>query len=371
VSRGADRALKPEERQDERHEIRVRADLLEQFTIRVLESAGLSTLDAVETAHGLVEANLCGVDSHGVMRLRQYVDCLQGGEINPRADVRVVNCEGAVALLDADGGYGYRPSNLAVDLLVERARELGAAFVGVRNSHHFGMAALYTRRGAAAGMVTFVWTNSSARIAPWGATGAVTGNNPLSWAVPRRPPLPPIVLDTALTTVAFGKIRLAHVEGRSEIPAGWGLSSDGRPTTSAAEAFASGLLAPIGEYKGYGLSLIGELVAGVMTGSPFGTSSKPHSNPLGGVGHIFLGVDPSRFVSAEAFADGVDQLVEEIRGARRDAGAEVYLPGEIEDRTRSERLRRGIPLFPLLVDVLVELGAGAGAPTDFLAGPGG
>ena len=334
--------------------VTVPAKELEDFADRILTAAGLAPADARAAAFGLVEANLRGVDSHGVLRLIQYTASLAAGDVSARPRVRVIMRGGAAALIDAGGGYGYRPSGLAVDEAVDRAREYGIGVAGVRNSHHFGMAALYTARGARAGMITFAWTNASPRIAPPESTSAVSGNNPLSWAVPRAAPHPPIVLDMALTSVAFGKIRLAHAEGRP-IPADWGLDRHGRATTDAAEAFASGLLGPIGAHKGYGLSLIGEILAGCLTGSPFGLDSNSHANPGGGVGHLFAAIRPDVFGDQAAFEARVEALVKQVKAIRTAGGGQARLPGEIEDGIAAARRRDGVPLSDALHEQLMAL----------------
>jgi LDH2 family malate/lactate/ureidoglycolate dehydrogenase len=311
--------------------------------------------DAQAAARGLVSANVNGVDSHGVLRLSQYVASLAAGDINATPDVVVTRNDGPTASVDADGGYGYRPSFLAADILCDIVSRFGVGVVGVGNSHHFGMAGLYTRYIASRGFIALAWTNASAKIAPTGSVTPTLGNNPLSWAVPRRAPEPPIVLDMALSTVAFGKIRLARAEGRP-IPSDWGLDAQGAPTTDAEIAFQAGMLAPIGGYKGYGLSLVGEVLAGCMTGSPFGIRGEPHGNVRGGVGHFFMAVRPDLFVSMDDFEASVDQLVADVRAAEVAVpGGSVYLPGEIEAATSGVRTSGGIPISAELAAQLVDL----------------
>jgi LDH2 family malate/lactate/ureidoglycolate dehydrogenase len=159
----------------------------------------------------------------------------------------------------------------------------------------------------------------------------------------------------ALSTVAFGKIRLARAEGRA-IPGDWGLDAAGQPTTDAETAFQAGMLAPIGGYKGYGLSVIGEILAGCMTGSPFGLTAAPHANSRGGVGHFFMALRPDLFVTTQDFDASVDALVRDIRAAKTTAeNAAVYLPGEIEATVRAERLADGVPISAELAAQLVDL----------------
>lgn len=325
----------------------------------MLHACGLPAEDAEAAASCLVFANLRGVDSHGVLRLMQYARALAEGEINARPQVRLLQRRGAVALVDADGGYGFRPTRMAMAAAMEAARQFGLGAAGVRNSHHFGMAATYVLPAAAAGLVGMLYTTTEPLIAPPGGVKARVGNNPYAIAVPGDPP---IVLDMALSRVALGRIRLAAAEGRP-IPEGWAYDGGGRPTADAAEALRAGLLAPVGDYKGYGLSVIAEILAGVMTGSPFGLSARAHARREGGVGHLALAIDPSFFGDVSAFAAGVGRLAEEIYGVPRAEGTDaVYLPGDIERGVLAQRQRDGIPVSDELAGQLDTLADGLGVP---------
>lgn len=328
---------------------------LRKLAERILRAAGLDPDDAAVTADCLVAANLRGVDTHGVFRLAQYVETLRRDEVNPRPQIRVVERRGATALVDADGGYGFCPSLLAAEVAVEIASSMGVGVVGVRNSHHFGMAAIYTMRVSEARMIGIVTTTGSPVMAPPGGARPVVGNNPISCTVPRQAPHPPIVLDMALSEVAFGKIRVAAVEGRP-IPPGWAYDSHGRPTTDPVEALRVGMLAPVGRHKGYGLSVIAEVLAGVLTGSPFGTDSDAHGHREGGVGHLVMAINPSYFVEMSRFYDGVERLVAQIKAVPPSEGGEgVYLPGEPEWNTSQVRRREGIPLSDKVAERLAAL----------------
>lgn len=333
----------------------VDAASLERFAADILKAAGLRDEDAAVNASCLILANLRGIDSHGVLRLIQYVNSIKSGQINPRPDVRVVSRRGVTGIVDADGGYGFRPSNIAMDLAVEIAGELGVGMVAVRNSHHYGMGAIYPMRAAEKGFVGFITTTSQPILSPPGGRRPVVGNNPIAWAVPRREPHPPIVLDMALSQVAFGRIRLAAAEGRP-IPEGWAFDSRGLPTTDAAEALKTGLLAPVGGHKGYGLSVISELIAGVMTGSPFALNSHAHAHAQGGVGHLVMAIHPGFFVDEQEFYQQVEELVSQIKSVPLAEGADaVYLPGEIEQMTYEQRSRDGIPVSDELAAKLTGL----------------
>jgi LDH2 family malate/lactate/ureidoglycolate dehydrogenase len=328
---------------------------LRAFAERVLRAAGLAEDQALATAEGLTFANLRGVDSHGLVRLPQYTASIRESGINPAPSVRIAARDGATALVDADGGYGFAPTLLAADTAVELARRHRIGLAGVRDSHHFGMGATYVLRVAEAGFVGWLTTTSAPVMAPTGGASPLLGNNPIAFAIPRRPPHPPIVLDMALSEVAYGRIRLAVAEGRP-IPPTWALDAQGRPTTDAQAALAARLLAPVGGYKGYGLAVISEVLAGVLTGSPFAADAAAHGRREGGVGHVVLALDPAMFVSRQVFDEGIEALVDQIKAVPLAAGAdEILLPGEPEQRTLAQRRANGVPVSPELASVLEHL----------------
>lgn len=334
----------------------VHASVLQSFAIRVLDAIGLPEDAAEVTARCLVYANLRGVDSHGVMRLVQYSESISRGDVNPRPPIEVVSRHGSTALIDAGGGYGFAPTLMAADLAVELAVEHGVGLVGVRNSHHFGMAATYSERAAAAGMIGITTTNTGPVMAPIGGIKATLGNNPIAFAIPRRSPHPPIVFDMALSATAFGKIRLAAAEGRS-IPLGWAYDIQGRPTTDAALALKAVLLAPMGGHKGYGLAFVLDVLTGILTGSRFGANADGHLYPEGGVGHLVIVFQPDLFIPREQFLDSVEGLIQEVKSVPlADGSDEIHIPGDIEYAVIARREREGIPISAELFGQLLKLG---------------
>jgi L-2-hydroxycarboxylate dehydrogenase (NAD+) len=334
---------------------RVSSETLRQFAFRILVEAGLTEDDARDTAACLVHADLRAVGTHGVFRLMQYADSIAAGEINLKPNVRIVRKAGAAWLVDADGGYGYRPTFMAIDNAVAIAREQGIGCVGVRNSHHFGMAAAFVLRAADAGAIGFVTTNSLATIAPTGGSRGVAGNNPYAFAIPRGGGRRPIVVDIALTDAKFGGVPLAAAAGRPLGP-GLALDADGRPTVDAQAALRSGLLTSIGGPKGYGLAVVAEILAGALTGSPVGRDSHSHRHASGGVGHLAIAIQPDVFISREAFDVAVENLCSQIADTPPvDPGVGVHVPGELGWQTFDRRQRDGIPLPQALYDELNHL----------------
>jgi LDH2 family malate/lactate/ureidoglycolate dehydrogenase len=329
---------------------------LEAFAAETLGAMGMPLEHAALTARCLLEADARGMPGHGVLRLVQYADSIAAGDVRAAPEVRVVQREGARALIDAGGGYGYVPTMLACDLAVDLAAEHGLAVVGVRDSHHFGMAGLYAERLAEAGLASLVLTNAQPIMAPPGVAAPVVGNNPLAIGAPRAAPHPPLVLDMAMSQTALGRIRLAAAEGRP-IPEGWALDETGSPTTDAARALAASLLAPMGAHKGLALALMVDVLAGVLTGSPAGVEADAHGNADGGVGHLVVALRPGLFVGREAYEAALERMLDGVR-AQGDA---VVLPGDPELRARERSEREGIAVSSELAERLRALAERLGA----------
>jgi LDH2 family malate/lactate/ureidoglycolate dehydrogenase len=326
----------------------VRASCLIDFATSILTGVGMRVEDAKLASECLVEANLSGVDGHGVMRLPQYVSSITRGAINLEPVVRVVRASGATALLDADGGYGFAPTRLAVDMAISLAHASGIGAVGVTNSHHFGMAALYVRRAAASRCIGICTTNGRPVLAPPGGLSPVVSNNPVAIGVPRDDADAPFVVDLAFSESSWGKISLAAAEGRS-IPNGWAFDRAGRHTTNPADALASEMLAPIGGHKGYALALALDALAGALTGSNVGASADGHGS---GCGHLVIAVDPSFLAGNARFKAGMRSLADDIYAVPLRGGGMAHVPGDGAAALRVERAAKGIPISQQLLTSL-------------------
>lgn len=325
----------------------VRSARLRRFADEALRRAGLPRKDAALVADSLVEANLRGVDSHGVGRLfPAYIRKLQSGQVNPRPRLRVLRDRGATALLDGDDGMGQVVAAAAMDLAIRKARRAGVAAVGVRRSSHCGAAAYFAMRALPHGMIGIAMTSGTSNaMAPWGGTTPLLSNNPVAVAIPAGRRLP-VVLDMAMSVVARGKIVLAAQAGQP-IPPDWALTADGEPTTDP-EAALAGLLRPIGDYKGAGLALVVGILTAILTGAAFGREirgfyenlSDPHNT-----GHLMLALRVAHFMPLAAFRHRMDAVVDELKASRLAAGATaILLPGEPELLTVRRRRREGIPV---------------------------
>ncbi|WP_327693198.1 Ldh family oxidoreductase [Streptomyces sp. NBC_00459] len=314
------------------------ADLLE-FATAATEAHGVPPADARLLADTLVTAELWGHPSHGMLRLPWYLDRLASGATTAVAAPQTVSDNGAVLVVDGHDGLGQVLTDRAVTWGVERARLHGISAVAVRNSGHFGTAAYFTRKAAEEGCVALLATNASPAMAPWGGTEKRVGTNPWSIAAPggRHGT---VVMDIANTAVARGKIY--HAKERGEpIPKGWAADADGVPTTDPRRA-VEGLILPMAGHKGYAISFMFDVLAGVLTGSAFGSAVVGPYQPTGrsGVGHLLICVDIASMADPDEFGARMEALVEETKSTPVAPGtAEVFVPGEPEVRT-AERLRR-------------------------------
>lgn len=318
---------------------------LRAFCARSLECAGARSGDAIVTADGLIAADLRGVHSHGALRVGIYVDRLRAGSINPAAELRILRDSGAVVVADAQAGPGIAMAIRAMDLAIARSRMHGIGTVSLRNANHCGMLAFFAMRALPAGAVGIAASNGDSLVAPWGARSKFLGTNPLAVAVPAKEE-PPLVLDMATSVVAHGRIKGAADRGET-IPPDWAVDAAGRPTTDPAQALAGALL-PFGGFKGSGISILIDLLAGLLPGGRSAPEVVPLYQRLGepqGIGQLFMALHVDAFDTLEAYTRRVDETQRRIRALPPAAGAErVMLPGELEYLRAQDYQAHGIPL---------------------------
>ena len=343
-------------------DVKVAAAMLSSLCQALLEAADLPAKDAALAAAAIVEADLRGVPSHGVRLLPDYLERLRAGGLNSRPHLRVVREGPGVALLDGDHGMGHVVACRAMDLAIAKARACGIGACATFHSNHFGIAAFYAMRALDQGMIGFCTTNSVAVIPPPGGAAGRVGNTATAYALPAGEE-PPVVLDAAMSVAARSRI-LLHAERGQPIPDGWALDRQGRPTTDA-RAAAEGWLLPAGEHKGFGLALLWDALAGVLSGARFGTQvvrPQPHEHTE--IGHFMLAVDISYFGEVDAFRRRVDTVVRTIRETPPLTGVDaVHAPGEHSQALRQRRLAQGVPLPPAVVQRLNRAAAQLGVDT--------
>jgi len=343
------------------------ADELTSFGIEVLTSLGVPEDDARLVSDSLVTADLWGHPSHGMLRLSWYVARLRSGVMTPLTAPQTIVDAGAIAVLDGGEGIGQIVTDRACREAVARAEQHGIGVVAVRNSNHFGTAAYWTRRMAAAGCVGILTTNGSPAMAPWGGTRKTVGANPWSIATPGGSH-GPVVLDIANTGVARGKIYAALQRGES-IPETWALDSDGAVTTDPRAAI-EGLLLPMAGHKGYGISFMMDVLSGVLTGSSYaeGVAGPYVPDRRSGCGHLVLALRIDAVIEPAEFDRRIDDLISTTKAVPLAQGVgEVFYPGEIENRAEERGRREGAVLPRKTVDELRELGASCGVATGLLA----
>jgi LDH2 family malate/lactate/ureidoglycolate dehydrogenase len=349
---------------------KVSLERLTEFAGAVLTAVGVPDADARLVADSLVTADLWGHQSHGVMRLSWYVNRIRGGVMNPVTTPETVSDTGALAVIDGHDGVGQVLAAFAARDAVRRAREHGVGVIAVRNSNHFGTAAYFTRMAARAGCVAILTTNASPAMAPWGGRHKTVGTNPWSIAAPagRRDVM---VVDIANSAVARGKVHLAK-QRREAIPQGWAIDADGVPTTDPASAI-SGMILPMAGHKGYAISLMIDVLSGVLTGSAFGSAVHgPYQfDQPSGCGHLFIALDVAAFGDRDGFTGRMEKLVDEVKSVPLAPGFdEVFFPGEIEARAARENAEHGLILPEQTIGDLRELANSTGtAPLDLPVQP--
>jgi LDH2 family malate/lactate/ureidoglycolate dehydrogenase len=334
-------------------------ETLKDFTTRFMQALGANEEEAGIVADGLMTASQWWHpgQGQGIEKLFRFHRRVKNGGDVPNAPMTWVKDGPSYALLDAAKGFGYVAAHRAMNCAVEKAKQTGIAMVGVRHSNHFGIAGYHALQAAKQGMIGWSFTNAKAEMAPWNSAKVVLGTNPWGIAIPRKD-THAIVLDMALTMSGKGMMRWYEKEGKP-MPESWALTPDGQPTTDPAAA-AEGPLLPIGEYKGYGLSLFTDIFAGVMTGALFGLSVFQDDQNYD-VGHVMMAINPTAFIEQEAFDERLERLVAEVKEAPAiNPNRPVMLPGEIEFGRMEQRQRDGIPVSRETVDGLRPLAADIG-----------
>lgn len=345
----------------------VSADLLEQQARAIFAAWGLPQAQAEASARVLVEADLAGIESHGLGLLCMYAEQIAGGRVLPDAEITVPVDRGAMAVVDGGGGFGHLVSLKAAEMAADKAATLGVGAVAVRNSHHFGAAGIYARRIAERGLVglctTAVWRPA---IVPTGGRQPMLGTNPIAFAAPAEKNRP-FLLDMATSTAAIGKMRVKLFAGQP-VPEGWALDEAGNWERDPERALAEPRLSPLGgdeehgSHKGYGLATMVEVLSTTLAGATF-APLRPADQVRHGVGHFFIALDPAFFRPDGGFADDLDALINALRAsAPLDEERPVQVAGDPEYRCEEERHRHGIPLPSALVERLRDIASRAGAP---------
>ena len=333
---------------------RIATDRLAAFVIRALAAAGLSKQDAEIVAGLMVEADLRGSDTHGVIRLPLYVRRIRAGGVNAKPNIRVVSDRPSAALIDGDNAMGHLVMRRAAHLAIDKAKATGVGWVGARMSNHAGPAALYVTMPLHHDMIGLYFAvGSNNHLPAWGSSERLLGTNPMAVAVPAHEESA-IVLDMAPTVAAYGKVRLKAQRGEP-MPVGWMIDKQGKPLTDPKRA-DEGHLLPIGDYKGYGLSLIIGILAGALNRAALGREVVDFVKETGkatNTGQAIAAIAIDAFMPAADFKRNVDQVVRDMRNSQKLPGVErIYLPGEQSHAKLLDRRARGVPMPKALRDTL-------------------
>jgi LDH2 family malate/lactate/ureidoglycolate dehydrogenase len=333
--------------------IRIAHDRLSDFAAAAYMTVGVPESDARLAADSLVQADLWGHQSHGVMRLSWYVARLRAGVMRPVTETDLVVDAGALAVMDGHDGLGQVIAARAASEAIRRAKAHGVGGVAVRNSNHFGTAMYFTLMAPPEGCVAFLSTNASPAMAPWGGRRKTVGTNPWSLAAPAGRHAA-MVLDIANTGVARGKVYLARQKGQP-IPPGWAITAEGELTTDPAAAL-SGIILPMAGHKGYAIAVMMDVLSGVLSGSGFGAGvAGPYQTERrSGCGHLVIALNIPAVQPLAEFNRRMERLIDELKAVSLAQGFdEILYPGELEARNDQRNRAEGLQLPE---DTLVDLG---------------
>ena len=348
---------------------------LRRFCTEVFLNFDVPEQDAQQAADVLAAADLRGIDSHGVARLRTYVDMLSHGRINPRPNISIIRETASTATVDGDNGLGLVVAPHANKLAMEKALNVGTGWVSVCNTNHFGIAGYYVLKALERDLIGWAMTNTTPLVAPtWGCERRL-GTNPISIGFPGKEE-PPIVIDMATSAVAYGKIEMARRKGE-HIPAGWALDSEGRTCTDPDDMVNGGALSPLGSaretggHKGYCLALTVDVLTAVLSGANWGPFAPPFAlrqavpeRSVGkGIGHFFGAMRIDSFIDVDEFKQQIDEYVQVLRSTKPVTGTGgTIVPGDPEREAEEVRRKTGVPLILPVVDELREISQITGVP---------
>ncbi|MGH2560465.1 MAG: Ldh family oxidoreductase [Thermomicrobiales bacterium] len=334
----------------------VHAERLREFARSILEATGTPEELARIVGDSLVDANLAGHDSHGMLRIVQYVRFARAGHVQPAARACVVARRGATARVDGAWGWGQPAMTLASETAVELASEFGIGAVVVHRCFHIGRAAPYVELAARAGMVALTTVSAGPAVAPYGGRTRVLGTNPVAWAVPRGHDQDPLSFDIATSGVAEGKLQVARAKGEPA-PPGCVLDVNGQPSLDPEDFYAGGSLLPFGGHKGYGFGVLAHVLGRALVG----VDSDRYPGPPGTNGPVMIALNPAYFGSFDEFSAEVAAQCDVIASAPPAEGVKaVLLPGDPEIASRRRREAEGIPIPDRTWNELTALAAELG-----------
>ncbi len=345
---------------------------LKKFTSGIFEKMGCSQGDADAIADVFLRAELRGLPSHGMIRIKDHYELWKANRINTSPDIRIVHESPGTAVVDADGAIGMLAARRSMEIAIEKAQKTGTAWVATRNSNHLGIGAYYAMMALASDMIGITMTNANPLVAPANSVSRLLGTNPITVAVPAGKE-PPFVADLSTTPIARGKLAVAAKRGE-KVPPGYVQDKDGNPSSDPDILSKGGAMLPLGSdlehgsHKGYALAAVIDILSGVLSGANFGPFIPPNlafmpmpEVQVGkGMGHLFGAIRIDGFMPAEEFKDRMDRWITTFRNAKPIKGKKVLIPGDIEREAEIRIRKEGINVLPGiqkdLKEVAVQLG---------------
>lgn len=341
---------------------------LKHFTRQVFEGMGVSPPDSEKIANVLLSAELRGISSHGMIRVKDYYQLWKSGRINSTPKVKVVHETNSTAVVDGDNGIGMIPAHFSMELAIKKARDHGTGWVSCRNSNHYGIAGYYSMMALEHDMIGICMTNANPLVAPTFSISRLLGTNPIAVAIPAGKH-PPFVADFATTPIARGKLAVAEKQGKN-VPEGYIQDAKGNPSTDPGILKKGGSMLTLGgsykhgSHKGYCLSAIVDIFSAILSGANFGPFVPPSVAYLPvkeektgeGTGHFFGAMRIDAFQSQTTFKKQMDLWIETFRKAQSAPGQpEVLIPGDIERENEQIIMEKGIEVIPVVKDELKEI----------------
>ncbi len=340
-----------------------------QFTYNIFKSIGCSNEHSTTATNVLLSADLRGIDSHGVARLSGYIRLWEAGRINAKPAIKIIHQTPSTAVVDGDAGLGLVVAPYAMQIAIDKAKQVGTGWVSVQNSNHFGIAGYHAMMALENDMIGIAMTNASALVAPTFSIEKMLGTNPIAVAIPAHKQ-PAFVADFATTTAANGKLEILQRKNE-DAPFGWVQDAEGNPTTNANALKTQGSLLPLGSdrehgsHKGYALGSIVDIFSAVLSGASYGPWAPPFpayipmpdDMPGKGLGHFFGAMRVDAFRPADEFKQHMDNWITRFRNAKPDAQHDkVLIPGDPEREMEAIRMKEGIPIVETVVKDLKEVG---------------
>jgi len=334
----------------------VKTPLLKKQIIKIFKKFGLSKDHALISANALINAELVGAYGHGLSRLKMYCDRISKKVINPKPKIKIKKISQSIIHIDANNSIGFVAADIGIKEAIKSAKKTGISLVGIKNSGHYGLSGYYAEQAVKKNLITFCFTNAPPAIAPHGARKSLFGTNPICFATPTSSKVP-FILDTSVSVVNRGKIRVAARTGK-KIPKGVALDKSGKPTIDAKKALA-GVQLPIAGFRGSGLAWMVDILSGVMTGGNHGGKVKDPFDDFSGpqnIGHLFIVIKPNLFVAN--YNQRIKENIKRIKRLPKIKGVkEILYPGQNKFKRYKKNINKEINIPTNIAEDLKKLNA--------------